>query len=170
MEPTSATLGDGRQPLPGHGDSRLWLLPLCGLIGWHLWMTLGLFGADRPWDALLDDRPLVSGRHPLHLYHGTLGARAFLRHGRLSCYDPAFQAGYPKTPVFDSGSRPAELFLTLAGAEFRPQAYKIGLAACCLLVPLLLTVAGWGFGFAGWSICVATALGQLVWWSAPCRR
>jgi hypothetical protein len=25
-------------------------------------------------------------------------------------FDPAFHAGYPKTPVFDSGSRPAELF------------------------------------------------------------
>src|SRR2546423_15609515 len=96
MEPTPATLGDGGSPLPGHGESRLWLLPLCGLIGWHLWMTLGLFGADRPWDALLDDRPVVSGRHPLHLYHGPLGAPSFLRPGRLSGYDPAFQAGYPK--------------------------------------------------------------------------
>ena len=73
------------------------------------WMTLGLFGPGHTTDRLLDDEPILSGRHPLHLYHGLLGARSFLSRGTLSCYDPAFQAGYPKTPVFDDGSRPAEI-------------------------------------------------------------
>jgi len=54
--------------------------------------------------------------------------------GRFCCYDPAFQAGYPKTPIFDNGSRPAELFLTIAGGGYRPRAYKIGLALTCVLV------------------------------------
>src|SRR5262245_56393370 len=97
------------------GIAALWIVVLLGLIGWQGWMTLTLFGRERPWEQLLDDQAIMSGRHPLHLYHGYLGARAFRERGTLCCYDPAFYAGYPKTPVFDSGSRPAELFLTLAG-------------------------------------------------------
>src|SRR6516225_1374198 len=113
----------------------LWSLVLLGLLVWQGWMTLSLFGPDHAWERLLNDRPIVSGRHPLHLYHGYLGARSLAERGTLSCYDPAFQAGYPKTPVFDSGSRPAEMFLSLAGGAYRPAAYKLGLALCCLLVP-----------------------------------
>ena len=43
---------------------------------------------------LLDDRPVVCGRHPVHLYHGYLGARSFAQRGTLSCYDPAFQGRF----------------------------------------------------------------------------
>jgi hypothetical protein len=92
-----------------------------------------------------------------------------LEHGTLCCYDPAFQAGYPKTPVFDSGSRPAELFLTLAGGAYRPAAYKVGLALCCLLVPLFFAAAAKGTGFDGLGVVLATAGGLLVWWGTPCR-
>ena len=130
-------------------------------------------GPVRPrcaWQALLDDRPLVSGRHPLHLYHGALGARSFLKNGTLSCYDPAFQAGYPKTPVFDGGSRPAELFLLCGGGRFNPAAYKIGLVVCCLLAPVAIWVAARGIGLRRGGACLAVLLGQLVWWGQPCRR
>ncbi len=168
MEPT-ARPSEGA-PGPGCGESRLWLLPWCGLVAWHAWMTLALFGPERPRDGLLDDRPVVSGRHPLHLYHGALGASAFLRHGTLSCYDPAFQAGYPKTPVFDAGSRPAELFLALAGSESRPAAYKLGLAASWLLAPFALAVAARGIGLTRRAVLLATLLGLLVWWGRPCRQ
>src|SRR5436190_2214114 len=96
------------------------IMMLLGLVVWQGWMTLTLFGPDQRWQRLLDDQPIISGRHPLHLYHGFLGAQAFRERGTLCCYDPAFYAGYPKTPVFDSGSRPAELFLTLAGGGCRP--------------------------------------------------
>src|SRR5436190_19303299 len=68
-------------------------LLVLGLIGWHAWTTLQLFGTENPWQRLIDNQPIISGRHPLHLYHGCLGARAFLATRRLSCYDPAFQAG-----------------------------------------------------------------------------
>src|SRR5947209_5441045 len=121
----------------GSVSGRVWQVVLLGLVAWQGWITLSLFGPDRPWDNLLDDRPILSGRHPLHLYHGYLGARSLYDRGTLCCFDPSFQAGYPKTPVFDSGSRPAELFLSLTGATYRPAAYKVGLALCCLLVPLL---------------------------------
>ena len=69
---------------------------------------------------MLDDRPIVSGGHPLHLYHGFLGARSLRERGTASCYDPAFNAGYPKTPVFDSGSRPAELMLACRRWHLQP--------------------------------------------------
>ena len=104
---------------PGPWGKRLGLLVLLGLLAWHGWMTLSLFGPDHPWERLLDDQPIVSGRHPLHLYHGYLGARSLAERGTLCCYDPAFQAGYPKTPVFDSGSRPAGSALTAREPERR---------------------------------------------------
>lgn len=143
--------------------SRLWLL-LFGLLAWQAVATFGLFGRH-----LLDDVPVVSGRHPLHLYHGALGAWSLRERGTASCYDPAFQAGYPKTVLFDAGSRPAELFLVLAGG-YSPAAYKLGMAACCLVVPLLLFVAARGVGLGLAGCLLATAAGQMVFWTAPGRR
>jgi hypothetical protein len=132
-------------------------------------MTLGLFGPDRPWQQLVNDEPILSGRHPLHLYHGYLGAQALRHTGSFCCYDPAFDAGYPKTPVFDSGSRPAEFFLGIAGGEYRPAVYKIGLAGCCLLVPWLLVLACRGSGLCAAGTFLATAAGLLVWWGGQGR-
>jgi hypothetical protein len=145
------------------------LFLLIGVLVVQAWLTLSLFGPEQPWDRLLDDQPIISGRHPLHLYHGTLGARSLLERGTLCCYDPGFQAGYPKTPVFDSGSRPAELFLLLAGGNYRPAAYKIGVAILCLLAPLIVALAGASAGLNRVSACLASALAVLVWWGDPCR-
>jgi hypothetical protein len=150
-------------------DHPLWLLSLAALLAWQAWMTLGLFDARRAPASLLDDRPILSGRHPLHLYHGHLGARTLLSRGGPSCYDPAFHAGYPKTPVFDGGSRPAEVALAAVGGGFRPDAYKAGLAACVAAVPLLFWLAARGLGLPRGGACLATTLGLLVWWGGPCR-
>lgn len=146
-----------------------WIAALLGIVAAQSWMTLGLFGADQPWERLLDEQPIVSGRHPLHLYHGFLGARSLKERGTLCCYDPAFQAGYPKTPVFDGSSRPAELFLLLAGGQFSPRAYKIGLAVCLGLVPLAVALAAWGIGLRPGPILLASALAALLCWGKPCR-
>jgi hypothetical protein len=132
-------------------------------------MTLTLFGADQGWEVLCDEQPVISGSHPLHLYHGYLGAKGLCSVGRSTCYDPAYQAGYPKTPVFDSGSRPAELFLAVAGGELRPAAYKLGLAGMCLLVPVLLAGAARAAGLDRAATFLATAAGLLVWWGDPGR-
>jgi hypothetical protein len=150
-------------------NHRAWLLGLLALTAWQGWMTLTLFGPDDPLQRLLDDQPIVSGRHPLHLYHGYLGSLALSTRGTPCCYDPNFQAGYPKTPVFDSGSRPAEWFLLLAGVEYRPAAYKLGLACCCLIVPGLLFLAARGAGLNRSASNLATALGLLIWWGVPSR-
>jgi hypothetical protein len=148
----------------------LWTAFFLALVVWHGWMTLTLFGHDRPWQSLLNDEPILSGRHPLHLYHGYLGACSLLTSGRVCCYDHAFQAGYPITPVFDSGSRPAVLFLVLAGGEYRPAVYKVGFALCCLLVPWLLLLACRGAGLCAPATVLATAAGLLVWWGTPGRK
>ncbi len=153
----------------GVGDHPLWWIAFLALVAGQAWMTLGLFGSGRAADRLLDDRPVLSGRHPLHLYHGLLGARAFLNRGTLSCYDPAFQAGYPKTPVFDDGSRPAELLLVLCGGRYWPRAYKLGVAGLCLLAPWVFAGAARGAGLSRFRACLACGLGMLVWWGKPCR-
>jgi hypothetical protein len=158
-----------RAALPASADSSIWHLVFVGLVVWQGWMTLSLFGPDHPWQRLRSDEPIISGRHALHLYRGILGAQSLRDRGQLSCYDPAFQAGYPQTPLFDNGSRTADLFIQLAGGGYRPAAYKIGLAICCCLVPLLLMLASRGFGLSRGLSCAATALGQLVWWSVPGR-
>ena len=142
---------------------------MLGLLAWQGWLTLTLFGPDQPWHRLTDSQPVISGRHALHQYHGYLAAQTFRETGTLCCYDPAFQIGYPKTPVFDGDSRPAELFQSLAGNTFRPAAYKVGLAACCLAVPLVFAAAARGVGLGPLGACLVAALGLLVWWSDPAR-
>jgi hypothetical protein len=152
---------------PSRWPQNVSILILLGLAGWHGWMIASLFSYSLT--NLTDDRPILSGRHPLHLYHGFLGANSLLA-GRACCYDPAFQAGYPKTPVFDSGSRPAELWLVLARGAWSPAAYKIGLAAGLLTVPLLLFVAARSGGLDWPASVLAVAGGLLVWWGHPCRQ
>src|SRR6185312_3937039 len=101
-------------------------------------------------------------------YHGLLGAQSWRAGGFGSCYDPAFQAGYPKTPIFDSGSRPAELFLLLG--RDRPAAYKIGLMVCCALVPLVFAASARMLEQGPATACLAALLGGLTWWTTPVQR
>ena len=130
-------------------------------------------------EAIFEARPIVSGRHPLHLVHGSLGANTFRERGTTSCYDPTFQAGLPKTPVFDGGCRPAELVLFLA-SFVQPSgetpsliheivAYKVGLVCICLLVPFAFGASARGCGAGGSGIVLAAMMGTLFWWTPPCR-
>ena len=169
MESSSLPRNGEPQAAPA-GDHRAWRLLALALTAWQCSMTLMLFGSEQPWKRLVDDQPILSGRHPLHLYHGYLGARALREHGSLSCYDPTFHAGYPKTPVFDSGSRPAELMLAFMGGRYCPAAYKIGVALICAFVPLFLLAAARGVGLKRAPACLACGLGLLVWWGQPCRE
>ena len=169
MEGTTAPKTGDSSPSTA-GNHRAWWVVLLALFVGQGWLTLGLFGGERPWERLLDDQPILSGRHPLHLYHGYLGARALHEHGNLSCYDPTFHGGYPKTPVFDSGSRPAEFLLALVGGRYSPAAYKVGLAVVCVLVPVLLFTAARSVGLSRAGACLACVLGLLVWWGQPCRE
>lgn len=145
-----------------------WALVLLALLAWQTSTTITLFSPDRSLQTLLDDQPILNGLHPLHLYHGLLGAQSWREGGYGSCYDPAFQAGYPKTPVFDSGSRPGELFLLLGHG--RQAAYKIGLAICCALVPLVFATSARLLGLGPAASCVSSLLGILLWWSSPVQQ
>jgi hypothetical protein len=159
-----------RKALPQSGFNHpLWLPVMLGLVIGQGWLTLGLFDPGHSFAAVFDDRPILSGRHPLHLYHGYLGARSLLSRGSLSCYDPTFFAGYPKTPVFDAGSRPAEIALALAGGAYRPAVYKIGLGLLCTLAPWLIMVGARGAGLSRAATCLAGGLSILIWWGKPCR-
>ncbi len=144
-----------------------WLAVVALLLIGQAWLTLRLFSPDPSLDPLTNDEPIVSGRHPLHLYHGMIGAKAWSDRDTSSCYDPAYQAGYPKTPVFDGGSRPAELFQLVGGAC--PASYKIGLAICCLLAPLAFVGMGRGIGLPPSAACTTGLLGCVLWWSPSCR-
>ena len=130
-------------PADGFRDRPAWLLAIVGLVLAQAGLVLALFGPGA-WAAVTDDRPILSGRHPLHFYHGLLGAASFEDRGTTTCYDPRFQAGVPKTPVFDSGSRPAELFLVLGGST--AAAYKVGFFTVLLAVPLAFALAARGAG------------------------
>lgn len=157
-------------PTDGFRHRPIWLVAVAVLLFAQAGFALTLFGTERRLAALQDNRPILSGRHPLHLYHGALGSECFLHCGSTTCYDPDFQAGYPKTPVFDGGCRPAELFLAAAGGGFRPDAYKLGLFACLLGIPLGFVLAGRGIGLPAGAAVLAGALGLFIGWSPPVRR
>lgn len=157
-------------PADGFRNRPAWLLAVAGLVVAQAGLALALFGPARSRAAVTDDRPILSGRHPLHLYHGTLGASSFRARGTTTCFDPRFQAGYPKTPVFDGGSRPAELFLVLGGGTYRPGAYKLGLFVFLACVPAAFALAARGAGLPAGAAVLAGIGGMLLGWSGPVRR
>ena len=154
---------------PGRWTSFLWLLAGAALLAWHAYLTLGLFGDPVSLDNLLDERPIVSGFHPQHQYLGHLGSLSIAHDGRFCSFDPTNQAGIPVTPVFND-SRLPQLCMLLRGGGFQPAAYKVGLAAVSMLVPLLLLLAGWSAGLGGATTVLGTFCGMLLWWGPHGRE
>ncbi|MGH8523509.1 MAG: hypothetical protein ACREXY_04630, partial [Gammaproteobacteria bacterium] len=135
---------------------------LAVVLGLHAVQTYRLFPS---WTAFIDDRPILSVDHAIHLYHGYLGARFLREHFTSWGYDPYFMAGYPKTPVYDSSSAPAELAQFVAGGVYSPRAYKIGVAIMVLLSPVLLVVASWAYGARPPSMTATAIWAVWYWWS-----
>lgn len=154
---------DGGRDQGFRSGALAWMLGALVLAGQGS-LALERFGG---WAALTNREPIVAGRHPLHLYHAMLGAETFRQRYSTACYDPNFQAGYPKTPVFDGGCRPAELCLLLAGSGEPVVAYKLGLFALCLFVPIAFALAARGVGLSATGSCLTAALGCAAWWSPP---
>lgn len=167
MTPTRPTTAP---PDDGFRRSPAWLVAAAAVVVAQAGLALALFGPGRSWDAVRDERPVLSGKHPLHLYHGTLGAATFRSTRNAACYDPAFQAGYPKTPVFDGGSRPAELFALVGGSGYHPAAYKRGLFAFLLLIPIAFIAAARGAGVPPGAAVLAGCVGVLLGWSPAVRQ
>lgn len=160
---------DGRTDF-GFRHRPWWLLAVAALTAAQLGFAVQLFGPGG-WAAVADDRPVTSGRHPLHQYHAGIGAGAVRDSGTASAFDPHFQAGYPKTPVFDAPARVAEpVYLMLGKADHAPAAYKLALVLLCAVVPAVFAVAGRGFGIHAGGTVWAAAGGCLVWWSPPVRH
>ena len=78
-----STLKSAEGLASGSSAWRWWPWFFLGLLVWQGWMAWGLLGQ---W-ALFDDRPILSGYHPQHLYLGTLGAQSLRNTGRGCCYD-----------------------------------------------------------------------------------
>ena len=156
--------------VPGFRDQPTWLVAAAALVFAQaglahnpLWFGSSLESSDRP-----TAYPLRAAPSPPLSWHARR-CRVCPR-GATTCYDPQFQAGYPKTPVFDGGSRPAELFLLLSGGRYRPAAYKLGLFTFLLLVPAAFIAAARGAGFTV-GIAVLSGVGGIVLgWSEPVRR
>ena len=147
----------------GWGSLFAWCGLLLVLLGWQGWLTLALFGGPAGWANLTSDQPIISGWHPQHLYLGSIGAMGLRSTGTNCVYVPEFQAAFPKTPIFD-GSRLAELFLYFADDIPPARAYKFGVAAMCMMVPVLFLLTCWGAGVNWPTAAVASSLGLLIWW------
>ena len=85
-------------PIPGFRSQPVWLLVVAAIVFGQAGLAYQFFEGSA---GMNDSRPVVAGRHPLHFYHGLLGAETFRQRYATACVDPAFQAGDPKTPVFD---------------------------------------------------------------------
>lgn len=151
---------------PGFRSKPIWLIAVIALAIGQAGLAVQLFGGP---EGLNDARPVVAGRHPLHFYHGLLGSETLRQRAGTACYDPNFQAGYPKTPVFDGGCRPVEVLFFLFCNEPGPAAYKYGLFWGCVAVPLVFVLAGRGAGLTPAGSCLAGAFGCAVWWSPSIR-
>jgi hypothetical protein len=140
------------------------LLVLLLLAAWHGVLTLRLFGGNAAEivTGLTDERPVVAGRHALHGHWGRLGTVRGKDRLSVVGYEPAFLAGCPQTPWFDSGSRPAEVFATVADCQ---AAYKIGLALSWALLPFLAWLGAAALGWEGKGRNAALTLALILCWS-----
>lgn len=169
------------------GRLSFWILLLTLAVG-HAWLTLLPVGGWHAWDDADSGKPILQGRHPLHLYHSILGARGLTTRGNSTCIDPNFHAGYPKTPVFDSGSRFPERMQALI-MVLRPGLSWVGEAESAnpsdpfypwhksartylrvwflslICVPVLLFGIVWALKRDLLLALVFTFLGLLLWWS-----
>src|SRR5262249_18141392 len=81
-----------------------------------------------------------------------------------------FQAGYPKTPLFDGTCRPAELAYLLLGGTDHAGPYKLTVALGCLLAPLAFVAAARGLGQPPPAAPLAGGLGLAAFRAAPPRQ
>ena len=142
---------------------------------WWAWILLGIVFAVHsvqavrlfPSVASIVDRnsPVVMVDHAIHMYHGSLGSSFLRDHATTWGYDPAFLAGYPETPVWDSSSNPAILFQAIGGGGYQPRAYKVGLLVLSLLVPVAIAGGAWAMGLGVGEVAVGTTLAWTYFWA-----
>jgi hypothetical protein len=94
---------------------------LAVLFGAHLVATLFFF----PPEDILNDRPVLTLDHSLHLYQAERAKEIFWSTGRLHTYDPYFMAGYPGGTIFDIDSKGVELWCALLRFLDTAVSYKL---------------------------------------------
>ncbi len=149
-------------PKPRSGCSRWAGALLVGVLVVHVVQSVQMFPDLR---TLVDrESPVIVVDHAIHLYHGALGGRFLHEHGTTWGFDPFFMAGYPETPVWDSSSNFSILFQWLAGGDYSPVAYKLGLLACMILLLGAISAGALAAGLGRWETALATLLGWLYFW------
>ncbi len=152
----------------GFRDQPQWLLAL-------LLVLVGQFGIAVKWlggfesnTYQFNNEPITSGEYPLRLYHAGLGAATLRENLGSTCYDPNFQAGYPKTPIFDSAARPLEPVLAFYhDASQWPMVSKWFLLALVLSVPLVMCAVARGFQIPAMASILVALGGAVLCWMNP---
>src|SRR5207253_11442530 len=132
-------------------------------------VTLRAFGPDHPISALTNDDPIVSGRHPFHLYHAVIGTAALRAHGYCGCYDPFLAAGYARTAGVDFDARPYEPFVLASAPNRQAARYKLALAFWWSVLPVGFWAAARCARYNGRTAMVAAAIAVLLAGSGPGR-
>jgi len=160
MAPAPAVLSES-----GFPRRPAWLLALAAVMLSQVSLGVQWLGVGVSFDSPAWRVPVTAGEHPLHQYHAGLGAKAFRESRSATCYDVNFQAGYPKSPVFDAAARPVEpLFLAFGGVADEAVLYKWFLLLELAAVPLVC--AGMALGFrldAGMAVLASAASVVLMW-------
>jgi hypothetical protein len=146
-----------------------WAIAVGGIMAAHVAVTLAAFGPDHPIERIAGDEPIISGRHPFHLYHAGVGAAAVRARGRCACYDTFLAAGYARTSAADFDSRPYEPLLYGAAVNQWAARYKMALAIWWSVLPLGFWASARIARLNGRTAFLATAFAVLLAGSGPGR-
>ena len=139
-------------------------LALAAILATHATLAVRLFPSLG--SIFEPSTPVVVVDHAIHEYHGSLGAQFAREAGTTWGYDPAFMAGYPETPVWDSSSNPSILFDLLGGARAGDyRAYKAGLFGASLLGLVAIAAGGWAAGLRAGEVAAGAGLAGLYFWA-----
>ena len=130
---------------------------VAGLKSLSMWLAIGIIALPSA-ASILSNRfentedLFSSGSHPIHQYHGWIGAKGLLAKGIPTAFDPAFHAGYIKTPLFDSQAHVIEwlvaLFTMLRGPDNSPSLIQVAqyhlwyLSGLVFAIPFFVAVGG----------------------------
>ena len=158
-----------KQPeILGFRERPQWLLVLLLVLAGQFGIAVKWLGGFESGSHQFGNEPITSGEYPLRLYHAGLGAATLRDNFGATCYDPNFQAGYPKTPIFDSAARPLEPMLACwHDASQWPTASKWFILSMVLAVPLVMCAVARGFRIPAMASILVALGGAALCWMNP---
>jgi uncharacterized membrane protein YeaQ/YmgE (transglycosylase-associated protein family) len=152
----------------GFRDRPQWLLALVLVLIGQGGIAVKWLGGFESGSYQFNNLPVTSGEYPLRLYHAGLGAATLRENFGSTCYDPNFQAGYPKTPIFDAAARPLEPVLALCNDHTQwPMVAKWFLLGVTLAIPLVLCAVARGFQIPAMASILVALGGAVLCWMNP---